>query len=328
MLIKARDDSAPALAALRDLLTRPDVDRRTRGQIEDEIRTLSAGSKAEGDAAYQIDFCFGGENVMVIHDLRLEHRGRVAQIDHVIMNRFMEFLICESKSFKEGVSINERGEWTSFRNRRAFGIPSPIAQNDRHIEVLKDVFEDGLVEVPTRLGRKINPEFKNVVLVSDRARISRPTSSAYAKAFDAVIKVDQLKEHYDRSIEERTPGQVISAVAFRVTSRETMTRIARRLAALHVPITFDWAARFGLAAAPTRPQDSAGTSVLKSVPPDVLPVSVGQAGPRCESCAIAVSAAAVSYCLANASRFGGQTLCYKCQRKVGRTREKAVSQQA
>ncbi len=61
-------------------------------------------------AAYEIDFHHkASRNWAVIHDLRLEYRGRVAQIDHLLINRWLEFWVCESKHFSEGVAINEQG---------------------------------------------------------------------------------------------------------------------------------------------------------------------------------------------------------------------------
>lgn len=251
VLIKKQDDIQPTIDALRSLLMRPGLDARTRRRIEDEIRTTSAGRSGEEDAAYQIDFWMRSENIAVIHDLRIEHRERVAQIDHLLINRFMEVLVCESKSFKEGVAINKEGEWTRYRNGRPQGMASPIAQNEQHIAVLNDLFEDGMVPLPKRLGIPIRPEFKNVVLVSNGARISRPQIRAgqQIRGLDSVLKVEQLREHYERSIDERHAGQVIGAIAMRLIGADTLARVAKDLAALHSPNPFDWSARFGLAAA-------------------------------------------------------------------------------
>ncbi len=68
----------------------------------------------------------------VIHDLRLDIEGQVAQIDHLVISRMLEVFVCESKSYSGGVKVNEFGEWITFRDRRPVGIPSPIEQNRRH----------------------------------------------------------------------------------------------------------------------------------------------------------------------------------------------------
>ncbi len=76
---------------------------------------------------------------MVLHDLRLECDGRVAQIDHLLMNRFLEIYVCESKRFAEGVAINDQGEFSAFYGSKPYGVPSPVQQNKRHMVVLESV---------------------------------------------------------------------------------------------------------------------------------------------------------------------------------------------
>ncbi len=88
MLIKAADDKQPQIDALEALSTWPDVDAATRTQIDREIKNIRAGARGERDAPYEIDFHYAKHtNRVVIHDLRLEVDGRVALIDHLIVDR-------------------------------------------------------------------------------------------------------------------------------------------------------------------------------------------------------------------------------------------------
>jgi len=145
MLIKSADDKQPQIDALNALGARPDVDSATGRKVDAEIRQTRAGVAGERDAAYEIEFDSGpSRNRMTIHDLRLEVDGRIAQIDHLIITRLLDFWVCESKHFAEGVAINDHGEWTAFYGRQAHGIASPVEQNRKHIEVLRDVFDKGL----------------------------------------------------------------------------------------------------------------------------------------------------------------------------------------
>ena len=89
---------------------------------------------------------------------RLEVDGRVAQIDHLIVNRFLHVWVCESKHFSEGVAVDEFGEWTGFSHGRPYGIGSPIEQNRKHIAVLNDAFRQRLVQPPKRLGFTLTPK--------------------------------------------------------------------------------------------------------------------------------------------------------------------------
>ncbi len=153
MQIKSADGHQADVLALERLIDRPGVPGATRKRIEAEIRQIQAGEKAERDAAYQIELYFGrAENWATIHDLRLEVDGLALQIDHLIINRIAEIWVCESKSFAEGVSINEYAEWSRWWHGRREGMPSPIEQNRRHIHLLERVFDEGLAPLPRRLG--------------------------------------------------------------------------------------------------------------------------------------------------------------------------------
>ena len=159
-------------------MVEPDLDARQRRAIQDEIWAIRLGVKAESDAAYQLDFDLrDNKNWAVIHDLRIELEGQVAQIDHLVISRMLEVFVCESKSYTGGVKVNEHGEWSTFRDRRPIGIPSPVEQNRRHIKVLEQVIKLGYVELPRRIVA-LKPTYKNIVLVSASGLITRPKTEA------------------------------------------------------------------------------------------------------------------------------------------------------
>lgn len=134
MLIKSADDRESDIKILESLLNHPSASALTKRNIEKEIKAIRSGVKGEKDAAYQIEYYYGnGKNWAVIHDLRIEHKGRVAQIDHLLINRLMEIWVCESKHFNQGVSINEQGEFVSFFGAKAFGIPQALFAASRSI---------------------------------------------------------------------------------------------------------------------------------------------------------------------------------------------------
>lgn len=318
MLIKAADDKQPEVDALEALLSRPDVGRERRARIEQEIRSIRAGVSGERDAAYEIEFHLAAnKNQMTLHDLRVECDGRVAQIDHLIINRLLDIWVCESKHFAEGVAINEHGEWVAFYGHRPQGIPSPVEQNRRHIAVLSDVFSKRLVPLPRRLGITIKPQINSLVLVSNGARISRPRGRAAAsvEGLETVIKVDQLWPTLERAWDEHGV-----AVFGKVVGQETVETLARRLAALHVPVSVDWAARFGLLPKPRRAQPGASTPPATSPGPTAVRGPAAGRRPVCAACGRRVSDAVIAYCQAYAERFGGATYCMDCQKRVGQAK--------
>ena len=318
MLIKAADDKQPEVDALEALLSRPDVGRERRARIEQEIRSIRAGVSGERDAAYEIEFHLAAnKNQMTLHDLRVECDGRVAQIDHLIINRLLDIWVCESKHFAEGVAINEHGEWVAFYGHRPQGIPSPVEQNRRHIAVLSDVFSKGLVPLPRRLGITIKPQINSLVLVSNGARISRPRGRAAAsvEGLETVIKVDQLWPTLERAWDEHGV-----AVFGKVVGQETVETLARRLAALHVPASVDWAARFGLSPEPRPAHPVASTPPATSPGPTAVRGPAAGQRPGCATCGRRVSDAVIAFCQAHAERFDGAIYCMDCQKRVGQAK--------
>lgn len=173
------------------------------------------------------------KNRIVIHDLRIEHDGRVAQIDHLVLNRLLEVYVLETKHFSEGVSINEQGEFSIWFGGKPRGIPSPLEQNDRHITVLKDVFKT--LNMPTRLGIRLQPSFESLVLVSKNARIGRPEKFAT----DRVLKSDQFERWIMKNIDSGSPLMMAKLVSI-----DTLEEVARQLVARHRPLAPDYRAKF------------------------------------------------------------------------------------
>src|SRR5690606_31206006 len=199
--------------------------------------------KGEHESAYDIDFYSGSsKNRIVLHDLRFEHNGRVAQIDHLILNRLLEVYVLETKHFSEGVSITEQGEFSIWFGGKPRGIPSPLEQNERHIAVLKDVFKT--LDMPTRLGIRLQPSFESLVLVSKNARIGRPQKFKTAR----VLKSGQLEGWIRKNIDSGSPLLMAKFV-----SVETLTNVARQLVALHRPLMPDYRAKFRITEEALRP---------------------------------------------------------------------------
>lgn len=307
MLIKKADDKRGDIEILRALAGRPDASAEVRKSIDREIRSFQSGMRGESEAAYEMEFHYGSsKNWMIVHDLRLECDGRVAQIDHLLVNRLLDIYVCESKRFSEGVAINEQGEFSAFFGGKPHGIPSPLEQNRRHMSVLNAVFKSGQVRPPIRLGISIKPSLHSLVLVSKTARISRPTSKV--EGIDCIIKTDQLKSKIDQDIEKDTS---ILGVA-KMVGQDTLEDFVRQLAAAHHPISFNWAARFGLSAPPAVPAALFGSEYVERKPE--APVAASKLA--CSSCGTTVAYKVAKFCWFNKLRFGGNVFCYDCQKSV------------
>src|SRR3990172_6528636 len=150
MLIKERDIHDGDVEHIQRLLE-CQVTAKQRFLIEREIKCISSGARGEESSAYYIDFQYkDSPNWAIIHDLRLEHRGFVAQIDHLLINRFLDFYVLESKNYYYGIKITPEGEFLTWNGKTMVALESPIEQNKRHIDLLQRVIDQPAF-FPTKL---------------------------------------------------------------------------------------------------------------------------------------------------------------------------------
>src|SRR6185369_14425259 len=119
MILKEADDKTTQIQQLNDLLAIAPAAQKAK--IEQELKNLMAGIRGEQEAAYLINFDLkDSKNSLIIHDLRLEINGRVAQIDHLLIHRTLNVFVLETKHLHAGLRIQENGEfecWNAFKNR-------------------------------------------------------------------------------------------------------------------------------------------------------------------------------------------------------------------
>ena len=242
MIIKNKDDCQDQIDYLSDLLERDFSDKK-KSLIERELKCLYSGKKGEDSSAYYLDFDFKQtKNWMVVHDLRLEHDGDVAQIDHLIIGRMMDVYVLESKNFNYGVSISDEGDFSYFYNNRPFSIPSPIAQNERHIKLLDRFLTDNDL-LPKRLGITLRPKYRNIILVSPNSRLTKPKKGLYDCS--SVMKGDKFLERFKKDLTADNPIEGVIGIS-KVISQDNLKLFSEKLALLHKPITINYKAKFGL----------------------------------------------------------------------------------
>lgn len=242
MIIKNKDDSQDQIDYLSDLLERDFSDKK-KSLIERELKCLYSGKKGEDSSAYYLDFDFKKmKNWVVIHDLRLEHDGDVAQIDHLIIGRMMDVYVLESKNFNYGVSISDEGDFSYFYKNRPFPIPSPIAQNERHIKLLDRFLTDNEL-LPKRLGITIKPKYRNIILVSPSSRLTKPKKGLYDCS--SVMKGDKFLERFKKDLTADSTIESVVGIS-KVISQDNLKLFAEKLALHHQPITINYKAKFGL----------------------------------------------------------------------------------
>jgi len=277
MILKTKDSRKSDILELNRLLSLKPTAKQ-RFLIERELKCLMSGERNEQNSAYYLDFSYkNSPNWAVIHDLRIEHRGRVAQIDHLIINRFLDVFVLESKNYYYGVKITEEGEFLVWDGKTYQAIESPYEQNQRHIEALRQAITDRNLG-PSRLGLTIPISFRNIILISTTSKLVKPSSSTFD--LSCVIKADAFVSFADKSVDKKS---IIEAP--KIIGSDTLREFAEKMVRLHRPATIDYGAKFGFSGVTDR-QPSGGTPVeaIPETPTDEPVFGTDAIMPVCRNC--------------------------------------------
>lgn len=323
MLIKSADDHKKRLKLLEELRKSDRLDDRQKEWLQKEYWRLAPGLAGERDAAHYLDMTFGAsKNNALLHDLRLEADGLVAQIDHLVVTRLLHFYLLETKTYNGSLHINEHGEFTvEYSGERQYGIESPLEQSRRHETVLRKVLER--LGIAGRAGTE--PSFVHVVMVHPKAIIHRPPANKFDTSM--VIKADQFRTWYEKHIDKMGLTSVLASMV-NMRGRDTVSELAEMLKAEHRPTNplelpdfMKPKAAVSIAAASTVTPVS--TSKLCAAEKKVTEAAATEPPPTsqaaesgsavCANCGKSLTPKVVQFCHDNAKRFGGKLYCYNHQ---------------
>jgi len=231
MIFKEFDSKQETIKVLNRLMQHSTNDKQ-KALILKDLNLLKNGIEAEKQNAYYIDFYLkDSKHIIVLHDIRLEHNGRTAQIDHMLINRFGIELL-ESKSFKGKLFINEDGSLDVDYNGNIKSFPNPIEQSKRHADVLKQ-----FLIANTNLGKRIELlggfEISNTILINPETTI---TNQKLPKNF---YRADTYISKRAEAIDNMGAFEVIKT-AVKMTNIDTAKDIANLIINAHKPVEFDY----------------------------------------------------------------------------------------
>lgn len=314
MILKPREDRNASIAALERLMAHPAATRHDILRIREQIDAVIKGDLSEAKAAIELDTHYGAsKGEMIIHDLRIELDGLVAQIDHLVIDRLLDVWVLESKRLANGIKVNENGECLTFSGRYPVAIDSPIEQNRRHVKMLERLFDSGAVTLPKRFGITLKPKLRSLVLIAE-GRITRPAKPV--PGIESLIRTDQLCARMKREGAGGNPFDLAKMV-----SAETVRDIGLQLVALHRPIEYDWERRFRMTGPRNTAQHVAEAPARYAPPPRPKPPAAPTAkkpstAGQCEACEANISSGVKNYCQKHAARFDNRILCMSCQPKA------------
>lgn len=249
-----KDDSE----AERQLVALQEIRKTASGEladkIDEEIRQVDSGLYGEKAVRYEL------ENshipMFVLHDLYLEYDGLTAQIDYLIITRKHQFVI-ECKNLFGNIEITSSGDFirtVSYgRHIKKEGIYSPITQNRRHLELIKQIrgAEKGNFFTKAVFEKYFYETYRSVVVLANPRTV---LNARYAKkeVREQVIKADQLAGYIRRG--DSDPK--VEAV-----SEKDMEELAHFFLNIHKEQRTDYIAKF------RNVQEAVDEQTLTSKPP-------------------------------------------------------------
>lgn len=308
MLIKSADDKKKRLRLLEELQKSDLLDEGQKKWLREEYWRLAPGTAGERDAAHYLDMSFsGGKNHAVLHDLRLEADGQVAQIDHLIVNRLLNFYLLETKTYNGSLHINAHGEFeVEYSGERRYGIESPLEQSRRHETVLRKVLEH--LGITGRAGT--TPTFVHVVMVHPKAIIHRPPAGTFDTSM--IIKADQFTTWHSDHVDKMGTASVLAGM-LNIRGRDTVKEWGEMLKAEHRPTNpLDLPDFIRPKAMIPTPSLAPTAKVATPKRPSASPAK-DRGAPACATCGKTLTPKALKFCQDKAAWFGGKLYCYDHQ---------------
>lgn len=235
IFLKEESTAAEQIARLKELQEK--ATGKVKDDIAREINLASYGEIGEKNIAFELKN--SGMPMYIIHDLHLQFEDLSAQIDYVVVTRKLVFFI-ECKNLYGNIDIDNQGNFVRSYpwNGRTVkeGIYSPITQNQRHLDVLRQIGRSNRNNSVTKAmyDRWFDDFNKSIVVMSNPKTI---LNAKYAKKEikDKVIRADQLIA-YVKNVEKQCKEMK--------NSDKRMQSVAEGLLSLHTPIPTDYTKKY------------------------------------------------------------------------------------
>lgn len=170
---------------------------RIKSQIEQDIKMLSYGIAGEENVAFELNNSH--LPIIVLHDLNIGYDGLSAQIDYLIITRKF-VLVIECKNLIGNIEVNSSGDFirtTEYKGKnKKEGIYSPITQNMRHLELIKNIKLSSKNNFITKaFFEKVFDDFYKDIIVLANPKTVINMKYAKKEVKEKIIRCDQLNDH-------------------------------------------------------------------------------------------------------------------------------------
>lgn len=192
IFLKSASNAELQLQKLNEI--EPILNTKGKALIQQDIRFLEYGIAGEKNVAFELKN--SGIPMYILHDIYLKDGDLSAQIDYMVFTKKLCFII-ECKNLFGNIEINSAGDFIrsiSVGGKiRKEGIYSPITQNERHLQIIKNVKVDSKSNILSKYmtDRYFDNFYRSVIVLANPKTI---LNAKYAKkeVKQKVIRADQL----------------------------------------------------------------------------------------------------------------------------------------
>ncbi len=262
MIIKQIDSKDSAIQELESFLE-SGISKYQRQNIQSEISRLKKGLVGEKQAAYHINQVFPDR--FIAHDLRLEVDGDIAQIDHLVINKFGFIILFETKNFSTDVKIDNEGifHFYDYKRKDFRPFPSPIEQSKRHEKILRKAC-DKINFIPAGID--------HIVIFDHKAKITKPKNG-----FENVCYPDMIEKTHDKLIDSTSHLSTVISIgnlAKRILKTDSLSpqdAVQKLIKDFHRPSNIDYRAKFKITSNKEQSQESPANTPAPSPSEPVVP---------------------------------------------------------
>lgn len=195
VFLKKDSDSSVFIEKLEQLAER--ATGELAETIEKQINIARYGEMGENNIIFELKN--SSMDMYIIHDLCLAVGDLFAQIDFLVITRKCVYII-ECKNLIGNIDIDNSGAFVrtySFHGKREKeGIYSPITQNERHMQVIKEVRKESRKNVVTKyfFDKYFDENYQSIVVLAN-AKTCLNAKYAPKDIKEQVIRADQLITH-------------------------------------------------------------------------------------------------------------------------------------
>lgn len=235
IFLKEDSDNTRHIARLKEL--QDQATGKVKDDIAREITLASYGEVGEKNIAFELKNA--GMPMYIIHDLHLQHGDLSAQIDYVVITRKLSFFI-ECKNLYGNIEIDNQGNFVrsySWNGRTVKeGIYSPITQNQRHLEVLRQIKRANMKNTLMKLALdKYFYDYNKSIVVLSNPKTMLNAKYATKDVKDKVIRADQLIAQIKNVVQQSKAT---------VSNDKELQDRAEGLLSLHTPIPTDYTQKY------------------------------------------------------------------------------------